>query len=65
MIKNLKIKEVIAKSRLKHYEIATALGIRDTSFSRMLREELTESQFIRVLDAIKKIQKGDENAATT
>lgn len=38
-MKNIKIKDIIKKSRFKHYEIAEAMGLQDSSFSRMLRNE--------------------------
>ncbi len=55
-MKNIKIKDIIKKSRFKHYEIAEAMGLQDSSFSRMLRNELTEQQFKRVVNAIKQLQ---------
>ena len=54
-MQNLKIRELIKKSRLKHYEIAEELGINETSFSRLLRKELSENKFIEVSNAIKSL----------
>lgn len=61
-MKNLKIKEIIRQSRFKHYEIAEAMGLRDTSFSKMLRKELNESQVERVQNAIQSLKMGCNEA---
>lgn len=55
-MQNLKIKEIIKKSRFKHYEIAEAMGLCDTSFSKMLRKELNDNQVKRVLNAIQTLK---------
>lgn len=53
---NIEIRIEIEKSRFKKYEIAEAMGITETSFSRLLRKELSEQQKERVQEAIKKLQ---------
>lgn len=53
---NLEIRQEIVLSRVKRYEIAAAMGIAETSFSRMFRRELTKEQVLRVRNAIKKLK---------
>lgn len=55
LLKNLKIRKIIEQSRFKHYEIAEAMGINETSFSRLLRKELSESKFTEILNTIKNL----------
>jgi hypothetical protein len=38
---NLDIRQAIAKKRLRHYEVAHALGISEFTLSRKLRQELS------------------------
>lgn len=53
---NTDIREAIHKRRLYHYEVAEQLGIREETFSRMLREELPPEKKEQILEAIKKIE---------
>lgn len=53
---NLEIREEIKKSRLFHYEIAEALGIGESAFSKWLRSEMNAEKKERVIQAIKKLQ---------
>lgn len=56
-MKNIEIREAIEKKRLRHYEVAAALGVHPASFSRWLYEnELTGEKKQRVMDAIKRIK---------
>ena len=52
---NLSLRAEIAESRLKRYEIAAAMGIAETSFSRLFRRELTAAQVTEVRKAIKSL----------
>lgn len=52
MTKNEKIKRLIAESRLYHYEIATLIGIREETFCKWFRSELTDEQEAKILNAI-------------
>jgi len=54
---NFEIRSEIAASRLKRYEIAMQMGIRETSFSRMFRTELTPMQVERIRRAIEDLLK--------
>lgn len=55
---NIEIREAIKRARLFGYEVAEALGISETHFSRKLRKELPADEKARVLTAIEKLAKG-------
>ncbi len=53
---NLEIREKIKKSRLFHYEIADALGISESAFSKLLRTEMRperKQEVLRVIETLK------------
>lgn len=52
---NLEVREAIKRSRLFGYEVADALGISETHFSRKLRKELPEEEKEKILAVIKKL----------
>ena len=55
---NIAIRSEIAKSCFKQYQIAAQMGLRETSFSRMLcREELSPVQVDRIRKAINELNK--------
>lgn len=54
---NLEVREAIKRARLFGYEVAAALGMSETSFSRKLRRELPPEEKTRVLAAIEKLSK--------
>jgi hypothetical protein len=58
-MKNLDLRIAIKDSRLKCYEVAKALGMAETSFSRMMRYELTEEKKAEVLKTIEQIISGE------
>ena len=43
-MKNIDIRQLMSTSRVKYYEVASSLGIAETSFSRMMRKELSNEQ---------------------
>lgn len=49
---NMEIRAEIMRTGLRHWEVAAALGISETSFSRKLRRELPEEERQRVLEVI-------------
>ncbi len=53
---NLEIREEIRKSRLFHYEIADALGISESAFSKWLRFEMDAERKEKVIRAIENIK---------
>lgn len=63
MTKNEKMKKQIAESRLYHYEIANVIGIREETFCKWFRNELTEEQETKILNAIS-LLKGETSNAT-
>lgn len=54
---NLEIREAIKRARLFGYEVAAALGMSETSFSRKLRQELSSEEKERIIAAIEKLAK--------
>ncbi len=50
---NEKIRRAMGAAGLKQYEVAEALGMLESSFSRKLRDELPEDEQKRILDVIK------------
>lgn len=52
---NLEIRTAIKKARLYSYEVAAALGLSETSFSRKLRKELSEDEKEKILAVIEKL----------
>lgn len=49
---NLEIRQAIAKKRLKHYEVAKALGVSITYFSHLLQVELPQEKKNKILEVI-------------
>ena len=55
---NIEVRNAIKKARLYSYEVAAALSVSETSFSRKLsRQELPEDEKKQVLDAIARLSK--------
>ena len=57
---NLEVREAMKKSRLFGYEVAEALGISETHFSRKLRKELLGDEKAKILAVIEKLANGGE-----
>ena len=57
---NIEIRSEIEKSRFKKYQIAEQIGIQETSFSRMLRKELTAEQAAKVRKAIDELTRKEQ-----
>ena len=53
MKNNIEIRNAIFSSNIKKWEIASELGVTDSTFSRMLRTELSEDKKNKILDIIK------------
>lgn len=61
-MKNLDLRLLIEKERVKGYEIAEEMGIAETSFSRLLaRKELSNEQKEKIMQAIKRIKECEKN----
>ena len=54
-MKNYDIRCSIQQHRLHHYEIADALGINESTFSRWLRDELPEAKKEEIFQIIEQI----------
>lgn len=53
---NAEIRELVRKKRLRHYEIADALGVNEFTFSRWLRNELPDDKKREIIDIIERIK---------
>ena len=51
-ISNIEIRQLIAKNRLRHYEVASACGISEYTFSHWLNRELTPERETQIREAI-------------
>ncbi len=58
---NLEVRLKIKQNRLRHYEVARALGITEYTFCKWLREEMNEERKSLVLSAIDKLIRGERN----
>ena len=48
-MKNILIRDVIAQSGIRYWEVAEKLGIADSAFSRMLRYDLSKAKQDQIL----------------
>ena len=55
-MKNLEIRELIQKSRVKHWEIANMLNISEYTFCKKLRRELPQEEKAKIVQAIEKLK---------
>lgn len=53
MKNNIEIRNAIFSNNIKKWEIASKLGVTDSTFSRMLRMELSKEKKEKILDIIK------------
>jgi len=53
MENNIEIRNAIFSNNIKKWEIASKLGVTDSTFSRMLRTELSKEKKEKILDIIK------------
>lgn len=60
MENNIQIRKEIFSYNLKKWKIAELLGITDSTFSKMLRKELSKEQKNKVLAIIEKLKRGEE-----
>ena len=56
-MRNKDIRELIKKKRVFHYEVAEALGVTTTTFSKWLQRELPEEKKNLIRSAVEKILK--------
>lgn len=60
-MKNENIRLFIKQSGLKHWQVAKALGIGESTFVRWLREELPETEKEKILAIISEVERGEKN----
>lgn len=53
------IKNQIKESGFRQYEVADAIGVHESNFSRWFRKEMTQNQKLKILNALKKLS-GEE-----
>ena len=51
-MKNIELRKLINDKRIKFYEIASEIGIAPTTFTIWMRDELTEDNKKKVMNAI-------------
>ena len=56
MMKNIDIRLMISDAGLMHKDIAEQIGIRPTSFSRLLRSPLSQKDRLRIIKAIETLK---------
>lgn len=56
-MKNKDIREAVTRAGLKLWQIADALGITDSYFSRKLRKELPEEEKERIFGIVRELSK--------
>ena len=52
-MKNIDIRQEIEHARIRHYELAKALGVHETTLSRWLRDDLPADKKEQILNAIR------------
>ena len=52
---NKKIRDTLQKKGIKHWEVASALGIDESTLCRKLRHELSAADREKILSAIRKL----------
>lgn len=56
-MKNVEIRSAYMQASIKQWQLAEALGISETHFSRKLRKELPQEEKEKILAAIEKLAK--------
>lgn len=59
MNNNIEIRNAIFSNGLKKWEVADSLGVTDSTFSRMLRKEMSNEKKKEILDIINMLTKGE------
>ena len=58
-LNNVDIRQAISQSRFRHFQIAAALGLTETAFSKKLRQELPEEEKEKIIKAIIKMKEAN------
>ena len=61
-MKNIEIRMMIQKSGFRFYQVAEKLGISESYFNRLLRNDLLPEWEKRITDAVTEMQEGRLNA---
>lgn len=61
-MKNPEIRMMILQSGFKYYQVASHLGISESYFSRLLREDLSQVWKEKITDAVKEMKESLRNA---
>ena len=61
-MKNEEIREKMRKKRIYSYEVAEAMGLSESAFSRKLRKELPQDEKDKILEAIQRLVNYEEDA---
>lgn len=59
MENNIEIRNAIFSNNIKKWKIANKLGITDSTFSRMLRNEISNEKKKEILNIINALKKGE------
>ena len=57
-MQNIEVRNAITDSGLKYWQVADALNIADSTFTKWLRKELDPAKKAVVMDAIDRLRKG-------
>lgn len=62
-IKNEELRNRIEKSGFFYWQVASAVGVHESTFTKWLREELeaTDTKYIRIIEAIKQLKAKKKN----
>lgn len=58
---NLDVKKAINNSKLKFWQVASQLGITDSTFSRKLRKEFSAETKEKIFSIIKSLKEGEKS----
>ena len=61
-MKNHEIRQRAKEQNVRLWQIAEGFGVSDSTFSRMLRKELSEDSRQRAMDLIEQLAGGEEDA---
>lgn len=62
---NDKIRSIIQKNRIKHYEVAAEIGISEYTLSRWLRYPLTDEQLTKIFLSVQRIKEREAKTNET
>ncbi len=54
-MKNMEVREKMRLKRIFNYEVAEAMGMSESAFSRKLRKELPQEEKMKILEVIQRL----------